>query len=311
MKCVLVVGVETVAGGHLAKALSNYHQVIGYSATKSVRISDCHIYDPIPKTTEAINRELAIHSPDLVVLCSAAARSTWSFGTEEGFDPSTLEAVTQWSQAVARTKAKLIVISSDAVFHGPWMFHEETCTGICHSQEAVAIRRMESQVQQHCPSALVVRTNVFGWSPCPQGGWLEALIEQISDATPIGAPAANYATPIEASLLAEILIKAWDRGLEGVYHVGGSERVNFAHFAHRLAQEFQLPRPMFHSLRSDELNPAFGQGETSLSSGKIRRAIATPLPMLAECLKRLHEQSEEGWGEESLLEPAEYVIHAA
>lgn len=311
MKCVLVVGVETVAGGHLAKALSNYHQVVGYSATKSVRISDCAIYDQIPKTTEAINRELAIHSPDLVVLSGAAARSTWTLGTEERFDTSALEVAAQWSQAIARTKAKLIVISSDAVFHGPWMFHEENCTGVCQSPEASAIRRMETLVQANCPNALIVRTNVFGWSPCPQGGWLEGLIEQLAEGSPIGAPAANYATPIEASHLAEILIKAWDRGLEGVYHVGGSERVNFAHFAHRLAQEFQLPRPTFHSLRSDELNPGFGQGETSLNSGKIRRAIATPLPMLGECLKRLHEQSDEGWQEASYLEPAEYVIHAA
>jgi dTDP-4-dehydrorhamnose reductase len=311
MKCVLVVGVDNVAGAYLAKTLSNHHQVVGYSGVKAVRIAGCNISDSIPKSPDAINRELAIHAPDLVVLSGAAARSTWSLGIEEPFNAQALDVVAAWSQAVARTNAKLIVISSDAVFHGPWMFHEENCTGVCESREATAIRRMEAQVQQHCPNALIVRTNVFGWSPCPEGGWLEALFDQLAEASPIGAPAANYATPIEASLFAEILVKAWDRGLEGIYHVGSSERVNFAHFAHRLAQEFQLPRPRFHSVWNDELNPGFGQGETSLNSGKIRRAIATPLPMLGECLKRLHEQSEDGWREDRNVGTHDYLTPAA
>jgi dTDP-4-dehydrorhamnose reductase len=276
-----------------------------------VHIAGCDIDDKVSRNPEAIRRELANHSPDLVVLCGALARSTWSLGAEESFPASSLDEIVAWSQAVARTKAKLIVISSDAVFHGPWMFHEEHCTGLCRSPEAVAIRNMESQVQKHCPNALIVRTNVFGWSPCPKGGWLENLIGQITEDSPINVPGANYATPIEASLLAEIVIKAWDRGLEGMYHVGGSERVNFAHFAHRLAQEFRLPRPRFRGLSSEELNPAFGQGETSLHSGKIRRAIATPLPMLGECLKRLREQCEEDGRDEWKVEPNEYLTPAA
>ncbi len=311
MKCVLVVGVDTVAGAHLAKALSHRHRVVGLSSTKGVRIAGCQIQDSNPKTTEAINRELAIHTPDLVVVCGASAQSTWSLGSFETFHPMALETAVLWSEAIARTKAKLTVISSDAVFHGPWMFHEENCTGVCQSREAVAIRQMETQVQAHCPSALIVRTNVFGWSSCPNGGWLETLIEQIASESRLRLPAINYATPIEASLLAEILIKAWDRGLEGVYHIGGSERVNFAHFTHRLAQEFQLRRPRFQSQPSEELHLAFGQGETSLNSGKIRRAIATPLPMLGECLKQLREQSETSWQEECDVETAQYATHAA
>ena len=105
------------------------------------------------------------------------------------------------------------------------------------------------------------------------------------------------------------MIKAWDRKLEGVYHVCGSERVNFRHFAHRLAQEFQLPKPRFRS-SSESADPhAFGQGETSLSSSQFRRAVGTSLPMLSESLNQLRTQSETGERDE--LQSQECLAAAA
>jgi dTDP-4-dehydrorhamnose reductase len=292
MKRVLVVGIDSIVGGNLAMGLSQHHQVVGLFSTSQVEIAGCHVQAGVPQTPEGIHRELARTSPDLVVVSGPAARSIWSLGNRGKVDSREFQSAANWARAVAKTKSRLIVISSDAVFHGPWMFHEEQCTGVCLSPAAVAIRDMETQVLQTCPQALIARTNVFGWSPQAEGGWLETLVEQISDETPVRVPSGNYATPIEASRLAEILNQAWDRGLEGVYHMGGSERVNFVHFAHRLAQEFQLPRPRFQPTRQPEAAHVFGQGETSLHSGKVRRAIGTPLPMLGESLKRLREQFE-------------------
>ena len=291
MQRVLVVGIETIVGGNLAKSLSQHHQVVGLSATKNIQIAGCHIHEADPQTPEAVHRELVMHSPDLVIVCGPAAETIWSSPVIE---TARLEAVGHWARETAKTNARLIVISSDAVFHGPWMFHEEDCTGVCQSPAAIAIRKMEAQVARACPSALIVRTNAFGWSPRPGGGWLETLIEQISKESPLRVPAANYATPIEGSQLAGILLKLWHRGLEGVYHAGGSERVNFVHFAHRLAQELGLPRPRFLKVESPEASHVFGQGETSLSSAKVRRAVGAPLPMLSESLKSLREQSETG-----------------
>jgi dTDP-4-dehydrorhamnose reductase len=234
-------------------------------------------------------------------------------GKPGAIDTTQLESAVEWARATVGTKTHLIVISSDAVFHGPWMFHEENCSGVCQSAPAVAIRRMEEQVKRLCPGALIVRTNAFGWSPLPAGGWLESLLEQISEESPLRAVSDNYATPIEASLLAGILIELWDRKLEGVYHVGGSERVNFVHFAHRLAQEFQLPRPRFQPSRGQdsEASHEFGQGETSLNSGKVRRAVGTPLPMLSESLTQLRELSESGDRHALQADSVEFAAHAA
>lgn len=294
MKHVLIVGVDSIVGGNLAIALADHHHVTGLSATPSVHITNTNTRVSNPQTLEDIRRELSLTTPDLVVVCGPAAQPVWSMDAPEHLDRNALKAAVHWASAVAETEARLIVVSSDAVFHGPWMFHEEACTGVCQSQTAAAVRDMEHQVLQRCPSALVARTNAFGWSPQPGNGWMESLLDQIAEGKALRVPAANYATPIAAGRLAELLIQAWDRKLEGLYHVGGSERVNFVHFAHRVAQEFQLPRPQFVSTAQPELRHSFGQGETSLNSGRFRRAAGTALPMLGESLTHLREQSENG-----------------
>ena len=307
MKRILIVDVETIVGGNLASALSHHHHVAGLSSNEDVAVAGCDMRSGMPETPEDIRRELAVISPDLVVLAGPAAIPLWSLSDQTEFDADGLAATARWARIVAETEAKLIAVSSDAVFHGPWMFHEEDAGGGCDSAPAKAIRTMEMQVLRHCPSALVLRTNVFGWSPLSQSGWLENLLEQIAEGSPVTVPAANYATPIEASRFAELLIQAWDRGLEGLYHIGGSERVNFVHFAHRLAQEFQLPRPRFE--RRPRTASGFGQGETSLNSGRFRRAVGAALPMLGECLTRLRDQSETG--DRLHAEERESLSHAA
>ncbi len=311
MKRVLIVGIDTILGSNLARTMSHRHQVLGLSQAKTVGIAGCENLGSMPQTSEDIHRQLAATAPDLVVVCGAAARSIWSAGDGKNTNETDFDAPVFWAKEVAKTNAKLIVISSDAVFHGPWMFHEEDCTGVCHSSAATAIREMETQVSRLCPHALIVRTHAFGWSPLAAGDWLEALLEKIAEETPLAVPAVNYATPIEASRLAEILIQAWDRGLEGIYHIGGSERVNFVHFAHRLAQEFQLPRPSFPRRQPAETAHVFGQGETSLNSGKVRRTLASPLPMLGESLKQLRELSENGSRGQLQEDSRELLPHAA
>lgn len=311
MKHVLIVGVDSIVGGNLAISLADHHHVTGLSQTTSVQIANTNTRVGDPQTFDDIRRELSLTNPDLVVVCGPAAQSVWSMTDPEHLDRTALKATAHWASAVAETQARLIVVSSDAVFHGPWMFHEEACAGVCQSQTAAAIREMEYQVLQSCPAALVVRTNAFGWSPQPANAWMETLVEQIAQGKPLRVPAANYATPIAAGHLAELLIQAWDRKLEGLYHVGGSERVNFVHFAHRLAQEFQLPRPQFVSTAQPELRHQFGQGETSLNSGRFRRAAGTALPMLGESLTHLREQSENGDRDQLQANEPQYTSAAA
>lgn len=311
MKRVLVIGVETIVGSNIALTLSKHHHVVGLSATNLTGIAGVEVRLGIPQSPEEIRRELALTSPELVVHCGPASQSIWSQRDANDLNFAGLKPAAFWARELAGTNSKLIVISSDSVFQGPWMFHEEECSGVCRSAAASAIREMEAGVLKECPSALILRTHAFGWSPLSSGGWLEKLLDEMADETALSIPAVNYATPIAAGRLAEMVIQAWERKLEGVYHIGGSERVNFRHFAHRLAQEFQLPRPKFGSGGDMPAPHTFGQGETSLNSHRFRRSVGAAVPMLSESLRHLREQTENGEKEQLQTEEALLTAHAA
>jgi dTDP-4-dehydrorhamnose reductase len=202
-----------------------------------------------------------------------------------------------WARAAKDAASRFTLISSDAVFTGPWMFHPETSRGLCDSQPARTVREAEAAVLEAHASALIVRTHVFGWTPEICGaGWIERELARLEAGAAGSHDPFRHATPLLATDFAEVLQQAWRESLSGLYHVAGAERTNPARFAQRLAQEFALPAPAAsHPETLLDCPRGFGCGETSLRTGAIRRALGISLPSLGDGLRRLREQAENGW----------------
>ena len=295
MNKTLVVGIETVVGANIAAKLAEDQCVVGVTGTRGVSIDGIEQFS-LPAGADAIQQFLVDHAPDEVVYCGPAACSAWVANCGDAISDGTVEAAAVWSAAAREAAAGFTMISSDAVFTGPWMFHDEESLALCQSREAVLIRETEQRVAQACPSALIVRTNAFGWSPLGERGWLERLISGIENHQVLDCDFISHATPILATDLADILSRAWDEGLQGVYHITGAERISPLQFAQRLADHFELP---WLTLRDEETlserPTGFGAGETSLQTKTIRKALCVAMPMLSEGLGRLRAQQIDGF----------------
>ncbi|MEZ6056894.1 MAG: sugar nucleotide-binding protein [Planctomycetaceae bacterium] len=295
MDKILVVGVETVAGANIAATLAEYGSVVGIAFETPLDIQGCDIH--LATLADSPADIIAEHAPRHIVYCGAAARSSWEADFESLFDASTPKVASQWAAAANEAQVSLTYLSSDALFTGPWMFHEERGPGECKSPQAQWIRQAEQEVLAANETALVVRTNVFGWSPFgSQGGEIEALLAEIEAKRIVDLDCIRHATPILASDLAEILWRCWQEQLQGIYHIAGAERVNPMKFAQRLADHFALP---WLSLRREEPLVApvaeFAAGECSLQTKKLRKAVCIAMPMLSESLTRLKEQRQNGY----------------
>lgn len=294
MDKVLIAGIETVVGGNLAAGLAQRALVTGVSLSEPVHIAGINIEARVASTSEAVRQLVERVRPDRVVLCGHAARSGWA-GSVLPNEVDLAQAAV-WSEAVRQSGAQLTLISSDAIFTGPWMFHSENSQSLCPSAPAQTLRDIEARGQADCPDALIVRTHAFGWQPGEKSGWVESLLTRLERGHETELDCTRYASPILASDLTEIIARAWTTGLSGIYHVTGAERVNPVQFASRLAQQFHLPIPL--SLASESLigRPSgFGCGETSLQTRKIRRALGTSMPMLDEGIQRLFQQHADGY----------------
>ncbi len=296
MDTILVIGAETVVGANMAVTLSHQHRVVGLTATPALSLGGCEIRIWDGNDSGSLGGHLAAVSPDRVIICGAAARSCWDPQAEAGINADEVQRVARIAEAVAAAGARLTFISSDAVFSGPWMFHAEQSTSLCPSRQAELVRNMESAVVEHCPQALIVRTNAFGWSPRTAGpGWIENLLDGLQQQKAGPFDPLRHATPILATDLAQLVDRAHQEELTGPCHLAGSERINPVQFAELLAETFGRPYPRRGSSVSLS-RPAsgFGAGETSLQTRHARSELSAVMPMLAEGLHRLFEQQHDG-----------------
>jgi dTDP-4-dehydrorhamnose reductase len=288
----LVVGVDTVAGANLAVTFAKQHHVSTWSSRDGHDLPNCHALDP----ADAPRAIVAKCRPDWVIYCGPAARSSWDPAAKAMITDDAVAAAHEWALAAAESGSRLCMISSDALFAGPWMFHDEESHALCGSYQSQVIRAAELQIQEHCPEALIIRTNVFGWSPEQGAGWIETILAEIETKRIVQQDHIRHATPILATDLAEIIQRACQEKLSGMYHVGGAERVSPLKFAQRLADLFDLPwLAMRRETSLNETPQGFGEGECSLQTKKIRKDLCVAMPLLSEGLARLSEQASSGF----------------
>lgn len=289
MNHLLIVGIDTVVGANVAATLSERYRISTWTPDDRFDVPNCQAVDP----ADAPGKIVSELQPDWIIYCGPAARSAWEPGTRELLTQTAVSQAHDWANAARDAGARILMVSSDAIFTGPWMFHEEQSPSVCHSAPAQAVRAAEHQVQEACSDALIIRTHAFGWSADPeQSGWIESLLREVETNRFVEQDHVRHATPILATDLAEILERACQEGLSGVYHVAGAERVSPLKFTQRLADQFDLP---WLAIRREsalsELPQGFAEGECSLQTKEIRKALCVAMPLLSEGLGRLREQA--------------------
>lgn len=289
----LIIGVDTIAGANLALTLAEKYEVATWHPEDKFDIVNCDALDP----ADAPHRIVEEAAADWVIYCGPAANSAWDPATTGKIDETCVEGARSWAKACADHDARFLMISSDAVFTGPWMFHDEGCVGLCQSAEANAIRAAEEAVLEEIPSALIIRTNAYGWSADPtRSGWIENLIGEVEVNRFVQQDSIRHATPILATDLAAILERACLENLSGTYHVAGAERINPQIFVQRLSDQFELPWLAVKGETSIAEPPkAFGAGECSLQTKEIRKALCVAMPFVTEGLQTLVEQANNGF----------------
>ncbi len=308
MKTLLIVGVDTVVGANLAASWSDRARVIGLSTGPEINISGCEMGTCERASADVVRKWLNQTQATHVVYCGIASRSSWEPTAKTIDDP----AASAWANGAAESGTHFTLISSDAVFSGPWMFHEENSKSLCASKNADAIRETEETISEICPKSLVVRTNAFGWSPMGlNGGWLEAMLTSLEHNDSADIDPISHATPILATDLADCLEAALEDELIGTYHIAGADRVSPHQFATQLAIAFELNAPQSRTVSELAARPlGFGRGETSLQTRLFRKEYDCSMPLVSEGITRLVEQQAAGF-RSRLLGEGVFVSRAA
>lgn len=289
MEKLLVIGVDRLAGGNLALALAERCETLGIGLTIGFQFDGCRTLCVESDETDELADMVAAEHPRCIVYCGPSCAASWDGidAVDGALEASRIKAV---EQAAQQSGSRLILLSTDAVFSGPRLFHHETFP-TADSSTALAARNVEQALAAN--ETLILRTHLFGWSPTG-GNYAERMWSALAEGSQPVAAGTSYATPILASDAAEFVWQAYRRRLSGLYHLGGAERVSQWQFASAMARSCGVEMAKTRAAVNSASNGLPAGEETSLDSRRLQRALSMPLPAVHEGLGRFINQATNG-----------------
>jgi dTDP-4-dehydrorhamnose reductase len=268
--------------GQLGVELSSEFASRGYSVTgygrSSVDVSDGTL----------VERTLAQLDPAVVV--NAAAYNQVDVAEQEPLAAWTANALAVRNLAMAcrQVDARLVHFSTDYVFDGGAgrAYTEDDAT---HPLGAYAVSKLAGELyaQAYLEQPLIIRTSgVFGPGGLhtARGNFIELMLRLAANQQPIRVVEDHVATPTYAPALASRTVDLVERGLDGVYHLGGGTPISWFEYA-KLIFEIGGLRPELKPTNEREYRTAARRPKYSvLSNGKAERAGIAPMPALAEAI---------------------------
>jgi dTDP-4-dehydrorhamnose reductase len=163
-----------------------------------------------------------------------------------------------------------------------------------HPLGAYAVSKLagEMYAQAYLDRALVVRTSgVFGPGglATARGNFVELMLRLAGSGHPIRVVEDHVASPTFAPLLASRTIDLVERGLSGVFHMGGGTPISWFQFARAIFDAAGLQPELLATNEREYRTAARRPRYSALSNAKMERAGLDPMPPLKQALEQYFE----------------------
>src|SRR6202035_194808 len=198
-------------------------------------------------------------------------------------------AVRNLALACRQIDARLVHYSTDYVFDGTLgRPYEET--DATHPLGAYAVSKLAGELyaQAYLDGPLIIRTSgVFGPGglKTARGNFIGLMLPLAAGGQPIRVVDDHLASPTYAPLLAARSIDLLDRGLTGVFHIGGGQAISWFDYAKLIFQIAGL-HPELKPTNEREFRTAARRPKYSaLSNAKMERCGLEPFPSLETAVR--------------------------
>jgi dTDP-4-dehydrorhamnose reductase len=207
--------------------------------------------------------------------------------------------VARWAE---ERGARMICFSTDLVFDGKkgWYKEEDAVdpTNVYGRTKLEA----EEQVERISTNWVIVRLALsYGPTRGARGDWTLAMRRALKQGETLRLFTDQFRTPAYVGDTAEAVFRLALGRENGVYHVGGRERVSRYAFGKKFCLVFQLPEKRFVPVSMKEVRMAAPRAkDCSLDTGKITRELALVTYEVEEGLRR-QKMEEEALQDEARL----------
>ena len=293
---ILITGASGLLGLNLALEAARDHTVFGLVNSQRLMTDAFNVIQGDLLAPGAVQRILDETRPDWVIHCAALANVDACESDPLQAQQLNTEIPRKLAHDVARSGARLLHVSTDAVFDGQRGDYREGDVPNPLSVYARTKLEAERAVAEVNPQALVARVNLFGWSLSGKRSLAEFFFNNLHAGKPVMGFTDVYFCPLLANDLAHILVNMLKEKLTGLYHVVSSECLNKYEFGVRLAQKFGLDATLIipSSVEQSGLKAARSPRLT-LRTDKLAHALGESTPDISTGLERLFWLYQQGY----------------
>ncbi len=285
---VLVTGASGLLGSNLALHAAAQHTVVGVTHQHPLTNAAFETVQADLLEPGAVPRVLDATQPDWIVHCAALADIDACERQPELAHKLNTELPGELARETARRHLRFAHISTDAVFDGNKAPYKETDAPNPLSVYAKTKRMAELAVKAAHPQWLILRPNLFGWSPNGAHSLAEFFYNKLSAGEAVNGFTDRLFTPLHVGFLSEIILELLSNNAHGIYNAGSRDSLSKYDFGVVIARQFGFDEQL--------VRPAHGQAavprsaDLRLNVSRLSQALGRPLPSVADGVARLHDE---------------------
>jgi dTDP-4-dehydrorhamnose reductase len=261
MRC-LIVGADGSIGGALAPALGRRgHNVIATTRRTQAAAHDQILLDlagPLPDLPEV----------DVAVVCAAMARLEECRREPELARRVNVTAPLELGRALTRAGARVILLSTAAVFDGNNGHADESAKPMPRSAYGLLKADAEARLLELGSLASVLRlTKVLK----PNAGIFSQWIAQLGDGKTVRALSDRRLCPLTIAHAVDAIIALIENNAGGIYHASGAADISYADAARFVARSVGVASDRIEAANAVEESEAELMPFTSLATGRLSR----------------------------------------
>jgi len=231
--------------------------------------------------------------PDVILHAAAiSGHETCAHDPEQAFAVN-VEASRVIAETAAEIGARMIYISTDAVFSGARGNYAETDEPEPFSNYGETKLLGERAVLDSGADALIARTNFFGWSTSGRRSVLEFFVNSLRAGEDVKGYPDFIVTSIYVQSLVETLWRLTELGARGVMHVASSDAVSKHDFGVTVARVFGLDEDLISPEHSDVHGHLTSRSrDISLNTGRLHGVLGARPPSQRDGIEQARQDED-------------------
>lgn len=277
---IFITGILGMLGSALALKLSQYFNIFGCDIVeerllpKNIKMISLDLRNSIRAENYVLEKNI-----DVIIHC-AACIDVDKCEREPDLATSINADVTKMLVKLAiNAKAKLIYISTDAIFDGTKLgMYVETDPPSPINVYGQTKLLGENHIRGCLDNYTILRTNIYGWNLQNKVSFAEWVLNNLILSKPINMFTDVSFTPIYVGNLASAIKEVITKNITGTFNAVGSEKCSKFQFGQILADTFDIDGSIIEPISVDDFNFVAKRSKNmSLSSVKLQNKIGTKL----------------------------------